>query len=58
MKNILVPIGSSENSASNLAKYAIDLAKEVNANVYVASVFQNSKGGWPFKSQYHFKGRI
>jgi nucleotide-binding universal stress UspA family protein len=39
MKNILVPIGSSENSASNL-QYAIDLAKEVNANVYVVSVFQ------------------
>lgn len=38
MKNILVPVGSSENSASNL-QYAIDLAKEINANVYVISVF-------------------
>ncbi|PKA82998.1 nucleotide-binding universal stress UspA family protein [Ulvibacter sp. MAR_2010_11] len=39
MKNILVPIGSSENSASNL-QYAIDLAKAIDANVYVVSVFQ------------------
>lgn len=39
MKNILVPVGSSENSASNL-QYAIDLAKEINANVYVVSVFK------------------
>ncbi|OAB80306.1 universal stress protein [Cochleicola gelatinilyticus] len=39
MKNILVPVGSSENSASNL-QYAIDLAQEVDANVYVVSVFQ------------------
>lgn len=39
MKNILVPVGSSENSASNL-QYAIDLAKEINANVYVISVFK------------------
>mgnify|MGYP000288902558 CR=1 FL=1 len=39
MKNILVPIGSSENSISNL-QYAIDLAKEINANVYVVSVFK------------------
>ena len=39
MKNILVPVGSSENSASNL-QYAIDLAKEIKANVYVVSVFQ------------------
>lgn len=39
MKNILVPVGSSENSASNL-QYAIDLAKEISASVYVVSVFQ------------------
>ncbi len=39
MKNILVPVGSSENSVSNL-QYAIDLAAEINANVYVVSVFQ------------------
>jgi nucleotide-binding universal stress UspA family protein len=39
MKNILVPIGSSDNSVSNL-QYAIDLAKAIDANVYVVSVFQ------------------
>ncbi|MAP55734.1 universal stress protein [Altibacter sp.] len=39
MKNILVPIGSSENAVSNL-QYAIDLAKVVEATVYVVSVFQ------------------
>ncbi len=39
MNNILVPVGSSHNSVSNL-QYAIDLAKEINANVYVVSVFQ------------------
>lgn len=39
MKNILVPVGSSANSISNL-QYAIDLAKSINANVYVVSVFQ------------------
>lgn len=39
MKNILVPVGSSENSGSNL-QYAIDLAKAIDANVYVVSVFQ------------------
>lgn len=39
MKNILVPIGSSENSVSNL-QYAIDLAQRVDAYVYVISVFQ------------------
>lgn len=38
MKNILVPIGSSENTVSNL-QYAIDLAQEMNAYVYVISVF-------------------
>jgi nucleotide-binding universal stress UspA family protein len=39
MKNILVPIGSSANSVSNL-QYAIDLAQELGAYVYVISVFQ------------------
>lgn len=39
MKNILVPVGSSKNAASNL-QYAIDLAQEMNANVYVISVFK------------------
>ncbi len=39
MKNILVPIGASE-SAVNTLQYAIDFAKEVDANVYVISVFQ------------------
>lgn len=39
MKNILVPIGSSENTVSNL-QYAIDLAQEMDAYVYVISVFQ------------------
>jgi nucleotide-binding universal stress UspA family protein len=45
MKNILVPVGSSKSAVSNL-QYAIDLAKEVDANVYVISVFkQVSKVG-------------
>lgn len=39
MKNILVPIGSSANSVSNL-QYAIDLAQEVGAYVYIISVYQ------------------
>lgn len=45
MKNILVPIGSS-GSAVNTLQYAIDLAQQVDANVYVISVFQEfSKAG-------------
>jgi len=45
MKNILVPIGSSD-SAVNTLQYAIDLAQEVDANVYVISIFQElSKAG-------------
>lgn len=40
MKNILVPVGSSVNSVSNL-QYAIDLAQSINATVYVVSVFQD-----------------
>ncbi len=39
MKNILVPVGSSKNAISNL-QYAIDLAHEVDANVYIISVFK------------------
>lgn len=39
MNNILVPVGSSENSVSNL-QYAIDLAKEINANVYMVSIIK------------------
>ena len=34
MKNILVPIGSSEN-AKNTLQYAIDFAEKINAEVYV-----------------------
>lgn len=45
MKNILVPIGSSD-SAFNTLQYAIDLAQEIDANVYAISVFQEfSKAG-------------
>lgn len=39
MKNILVPVGANKNAVSNL-QYAIDLAAEFDANVYVVSVFQ------------------
>jgi len=39
MKNILVPVGSSASAVSNL-QYAIDLAQETDAFVYVISVFQ------------------
>lgn len=39
MKNILVPIGDNNNAISNL-QYAIDLAQEVGAFVYVISVFK------------------
>lgn len=45
MKNILVPIGDNNNAISNL-QYAIDLAQEVGAFVYVISVFKElSKAG-------------
>ena len=45
MKNILVPIGSSENASSTL-QYAIDFAKELNANVYVFRAYHvMSKAG-------------
>lgn len=39
MKNILVPVGASDSAMSNL-QYAIDLAHQVDANVYAVSVFQ------------------
>ena len=39
MKNILVPIGSNDNAVGNL-QYAIDLAHEMDAYVYVFSVFK------------------
>lgn len=39
MKNILVPIGSSDAAITTL-QYAIDLAQKIDANVYVISVFQ------------------
>ncbi len=39
MKNILVPVGSTSSAVGNL-QYAIDLAKEVDAFVYVISVFK------------------
>ena len=38
MKNILVPIGSSENSVNTL-QYAIDFASEVDANVFVLRAY-------------------
>jgi nucleotide-binding universal stress UspA family protein len=45
MKNILVPIGSSENSINTL-QYAIDFAKEVDANVFVLRAYNvQSKAG-------------
>lgn len=39
MKNILVPIGSNKSAISTL-QYAIDLANEIDANVYVISIFK------------------
>ena len=38
MKNILVPIGASENGKNTL-QYAIDFASEINANVFVLKAF-------------------
>ena len=40
MNNILVPVGASNNSISNL-QYAIDLAEQIGGRVYVVSVFQD-----------------
>lgn len=39
MKNILVPLGASSTAVDTL-QYAIDLASQTDANVYVISVFQ------------------
>lgn len=45
MKKILVPIGSSEN-ANNTLQYAIDLAEQLNAEVYVFRAYKvYSKAG-------------
>ena len=45
MKNILVPIGSSENSMNTL-QYAIDLANEVGANIFALRAYKiQSKAG-------------
>lgn len=45
MKNILVPIGSTE-SAQNTLKYAIDFASEINAKVFVFRAYSaQSKAG-------------
>ncbi|MEX0274872.1 MAG: universal stress protein [Flavobacteriaceae bacterium] len=43
MKNILVPIGTSSKSHETL-QYAVDLAKELGAGVYVMDVFNVSAG--------------
>ena len=39
MKNILVPIGSTENAQSTL-QYAIDFAAEINANIIVFRAYK------------------
>ena len=39
MKHILVPVGSSEN-ASNTLQYAIDLAAEFEAKVFVFRAYK------------------
>ncbi len=39
MKNILVPIGSSEN-AKNTLQYAVDFAQTINANVFAFRAFR------------------
>ncbi len=45
MKNILVPIGSTE-TAQNTLQYAIDFAAEINANVFVFRAYKaKSKAG-------------
>ena len=45
MKNILVPIGSTENAQTTL-QYAIDFAAEINANVLVFRAYKaKSKAG-------------
>ena len=42
MKNLLVPIGSSEN-ALNTLRYAIEFAREFDARIYLIHVFSSSK---------------
>jgi len=45
MKNILVPIGSTENAANTL-QYAVDFASEINAKVFVFRAYKaQSKAG-------------
>lgn len=45
MKNILVPIGSTENAQTTL-QYAIDFASEINANIFVFRAYKaKSKAG-------------
>lgn len=42
MKNILVPVGSSQ-SALNTIRYAVDFAKEFDARIYLVHVYSSSK---------------
>lgn len=42
MKNILVPVGSSENAIHTL-RYAVDFAKEFEARIYLVHVYSSSK---------------
>jgi len=43
MKNILVPIGTSENAHETL-QYAVDFASEFGSNIYVMEVFSTGSG--------------
>ncbi|MDA7559072.1 universal stress protein, partial [Flavobacteriaceae bacterium] len=38
MKNILVPVGSSDNALSHL-QYAVDFAKVFNAKLFIVQVY-------------------
>ncbi|RLD27521.1 MAG: universal stress protein [Bacteroidetes bacterium] len=52
MKNILVPVGSSENAVSHL-QYAVDFAKAFGAKVYVVQVYNvYTKAGTIIKIDY------
>ena len=42
MKNLLVPIGSSGNAVNTL-QYAIDFAQAINANIFVAQVYDSTR---------------
>ena len=45
MKNILVPVGSSDNALSHL-QYAVDFAKVFNAKLFIVQVYNvYSKAG-------------